>query len=731
MKFLFFIIFFGTASSLLSQGRALILCDGQSPKNCYSWDIGSNIAPITPKAITGPILPLNGGTMSGLLRLSGGFGLGAIASLGTNIEMDPDTTGIYGAPQSGTDCTFPPTWSATTTYNVGDIAKQGTTTYTSIVNSNLNNVPPNATFWVSNCTDDRTRLDWHGMEGDFIRIKGKGPSEIGDYFDITRNTPTGTLPLHQLNFLNDSSFNTLLFVNETNGLTSTNFDYSGEIRFGLNSARGVTVGMSQHTCTPTACDGVIEINNGTIMANGGTADQLRILGLLVNQDNDNSGYLIQSAGGIEMSVADATHNILSKSTANNAFDALNGGVRSQALYFYPNTAPSNPATGNGGFEYIGSGSYQFWNGTAWVAANLTGGGGFWTRNSSGFIYPTTNTDKVMVGRTTDDTSGGFLQVTGGPISIQGGQGILINQLNDGSGYLNQVNGGIEQTNTADNILSKGTANNSISSAYFTTVWNGGGVTSHTGYWIDGTQVISSTGAWTGTALVSSVTGTPNEVTASPSTGAVVLSLPQPICTTCLNVTFGGLLVNTTNDSSGYLLQVNGGIEMVNTADNILSKGTANNAISANAGGITATTGYYIGANLEISNANGGQFVGPGGVHTNGTIVASGASGSNFIQSGTDGFYVSTNQAIDNGAGPRFVGAGGVNTAGGIFSSNTASNAIGSNGGITISGGIQANGVIESGTNFQVGGNVGTTRNIVTGSCTINVVGGIVTGSTGC
>jgi hypothetical protein len=80
----------------------------------------------------------------------------------------------------------------------------------------------------------------------------------------------------------------------------------------------------------------------------------------------------------------------------------------------------------------------------------------------------------------------------------------------------------------------------------------------------------------------------------------------------------GLLVNQANDSSGYQIQSNGGIEMTNTSDNIISKGTAPNAISATAGGINAATIYSVGSTTIADSTSaivvGGTLTCTGGQH---------------------------------------------------------------------------------------------------------------------
>ena len=335
-----------------AQSRQLTLCDNQNPRNCYNWDIGANLATTPPvyggATITGPILPLNGGTMVGRLRISGGFSTGATVSTGSNLDADTDPTYL----QSPTNCaaTMSPAWSATVTYALGDVARvpPDPNAWTSLVAGNTNNPPASSpTFWIHNCIDDRTKFDWFGMEGNFIRITGKSTDTIGDYFDWTRFAQSGgAIPIHQVNF-NDSAFNNLIHIDEHSDYHFTTFDHSGIIRFGLNTAPGVNVGITQNATVPClaamSCP-ILEVNNGVQMNQpGGAAAQVRALGYLANQDNDNSGYIIQSNGGIEMTAMDAVHNILSKSTSSGAFNAPNGGVLALASNYNVNNAPVAPA----------------------------------------------------------------------------------------------------------------------------------------------------------------------------------------------------------------------------------------------------------------------------------------------------------------------------------------------------------------------------------------------------
>jgi len=102
-------------------------------------------------------------------------------------------------------------------------------------------------------------MDWFGFEADFFRIKGKGESTIGNYFDWTRFGLSDALPLYQVDF-NDSSFNTLIHIDESAGYPTVLYAFTGYETVSL-----------------------------TVQAEG----------FLANQTNDGSGYQIQSNGGID------------------------------------------------------------------------------------------------------------------------------------------------------------------------------------------------------------------------------------------------------------------------------------------------------------------------------------------------------------------------------------------------------------------------------------------------
>lgn len=430
MKLLFALIV--SVGFAAAQSNELQLCDQQANPHCILWNAGSTLA--ADKTITGPVLPLTGDTMTGMIRLSGGYGNSIVASIGSNYEADTTSSSL----QSLTDCTFPAAFNGGLTYNLGDVVSSGGTTYTSLANSNTGNTPPNATWWTPACVDDRTRIDWFGMEGDFIRIKGKGNNTIGDYFDWTRFTAASSaLPLHQVNF-NDSSFNTLIHIDESVlGYPLATFDFAGTTRWGLGAT--VDVGITRNAAN------VLEVDNGTPIGSGGSYASLKLQNVTVNgactgcpwtvssgniyptantdlvlvgrNTADSSGAWLEiagsgsvgsiNAGGVIQSVATGTN--LAFQANSGTFQVLGNGLVGAANY---NVGTSGVIEWNGqsAFRY-NSGHVQFSDdGSTWN--NIAGGTSQWTLTGT-YLYPNSTSDVVGVGRTTDDSSGAAFQVNGG------------------------------------------------------------------------------------------------------------------------------------------------------------------------------------------------------------------------------------------------------------------------------------------------------------------------------
>lgn len=629
---------------------------------------------------------------------------------------------------------------------------------------------------------DATLVDYFGFEGNFFRIKGGG-----DYFDWTRWTSgTAALPVHQLN-LNNSSFVNLLNVNDTFGAGQTQFNFVGFVNSTLQikSSQGmdapifkldngsdyfewINTGLGTHhfqiqdsgsnaildyintsgvpttgsytfhgnvTITGT-CTGCSPAGSGVTAVTPTAPIVASITGSTLSVSCPTCGT---TSGGTVTSITGTASQVLVNGTSGTATSGVitltlpqnidaNAIVQHQGLTLnqmndgtgYALQVGINSGTGGGGIEIVGQ-KTLFFNGCSVAnCVNTTGGvtaGTYWTGTNqvitSSGVYigsavsvPTTVTSNIASTGTAFQAGGGAFRVLGSGalnaalVSIAAG-GTLQFNANPAIRYNGSVpSGSVQFSNDGGSTW---TNMGGSTGGVVTSVTQGTGISVAP---TTGNVIVTNTG-------VISVTGTANQVITTAATGNLTLSLPQSIALASVPQ-FAGLTINQGNDASGYQLQVNGGIEMASTSGAIFSKGTATNSINS-AGGVTSVTGYYIGSFQQISSANGGQFVGGGGVNTNGTITSQ-----NFVQSGSQGMYVGTNQAISGSLGvPQFVGAGGVSTSGAITTSDTAFNSISTSGGIA------------SSSAYYIAGSPGVTRNIVNGSCTINVNGGIITGSSGC
>lgn len=370
------------AAAAFAQSNVLVLCDQQAAQHCFSLyapaSLPADYAAILPSnnaagylhndgsgnLTWAGALPLTGGTMTGAITLAGGFGNGLVVNYGTNIVGIPDPTGTYH--QSQDDCANPPAYIGGHTYNIGDIASSGGTTYTSSTNGNTT-APPGANWMgvpgYSACIDDRPRFDWYGIEVNFLRIKGKGASysggvwtnaSTGDYFDLTRYQASGAiLPPHMFQLV-DSSFQTLLLVDERTGLASTQWGFTGAI----TASAGFISNLGYYSATAAY--------NVFSAPNGGFA-------------------------GLRTTVSDSM------------LMASLGGA----------TPASGCGSGFGGLGYKSASTYYYCNGSAWTTFDFSAAGGAsqWTLTGS-LLYPNSTSTKVLVGRNTDDGSGAMLQLTG-------------------------------------------------------------------------------------------------------------------------------------------------------------------------------------------------------------------------------------------------------------------------------------------------------------------------------
>lgn len=702
--------------------------------------IVSNITGSTLNISCPNCLPTTGGTMTGQLTLQSGCPTWCMGALylpyGSNLEMQPSPTSgqstmctATGAPATCPDTTLVDYFGFEGVFfrmkGGGDYFDWTRwTSGTSALPTHQLNLNNSSFVNLLNVNDSfgagMTQFNFTGFINSSLQIKSSQGMDAPiykldngtDYFEWI-NTGLGA---HHFQ-IQDSSSNTLLDYTDTTGnpLNGT-FTFDGNVTVTgtctgcgaagggvtnvnptapiVASITGATMSISCPTCTSTGTTAVTSLTGtanqvlvngmaGTPVAGvvtltlpqnlGLTSANVQFGGLCLNMQVltppgcNGDGYLLQLNGGMEVI---GQNTIFWKTcTVNNCVNAATGGVTSGTGY-WTGASPLQVISANG--QYVGT------------AVNVTG---------------------TVQSQVTSSTANAFISGSGA-FTVSGSGAIRGSTVNVAAAGTYQFNAspafrytGTVPTGNVQFSNDGGTTWSNIGSG------GAGGVTSVT----QGTGI--SVSPTTGAVVVAntgvlSVTGSANMVAVSGATGNVTFTLPQAIATVS-TPQFGGLTVNKPNDGGGYLFQILGGIEI--SGQNSLFFGgpqgacTAANCINVASGGITAGTGYWIGVNQEISPANGGQFVGPGGVNTTGTITSQ-----NFLQSGGAGIYVATTQVISNAGGGQFVGPGGVFTSGSVVA-----NAVG------------------SGTSFNVGSNTGITRNIVIGGCTINVAGGIVFGSSGC
>ncbi len=181
--------------------------------------------------------------------------------------------------------------------------------------------------------------------------------------------------------------------------------------------------------------------------------------------------------------------------------------------------------------------------------------------------------------------------------------------------------------------------------------------------------------------VSSVTGTTNQVTASPTTGAVIVSTPSTfiapgsIASTTTNAAGTNFLLPTTSSTAGQL-QINSnrflhayGTDNVfigSLAGNFTTTSTQCTAVGANAGKALASgaNATYIGANAGLVDAGGDPNDGNTGIGSNALVAYTGSTGArntcvgyNTLGSITTG---QRNVAIGWGSGDGLTGTDGDN-----------------------------------------------------------------------
>lgn len=439
-----------SAAALHAQGNVVQVCDQQSPKHCWNIIAAGTLSATRVLQLNDTTANIGATLTANAWSWNSGYD-NALIQLGSNIEAATDPSYL----QSSTDCSHPATYSGGTTYALGDLAWTGSgTIYTSLSAGNVGHALSNPTYWSPYCVDDRTKIDWFGLEGDFFRVKGKGTNTAGDYFDFTRFTAaSGALPLHQMQLI-DSSFNPLLFIDETAGYANTTYAFHGDVQ--------ASNGMKIDRTTDDGSGAVLQ------MTGGGHSDTVWDAPIIRPHNTGVDYFSLSVPSAHKLSLTDSSANVLllvdetsgysttqynfvgtvgatagytsglgyyAATATYNVFSAPNGGLGAKAstltnaAFWAPlGTSTYPPSTecqagsssdgfggsGYGGLAYQGGAKYSYCNpGSGWATVDFSAtGGSNWTQGT-GIIYPTTSGDKVLVNRTTDDTSGAYLQVTGG------------------------------------------------------------------------------------------------------------------------------------------------------------------------------------------------------------------------------------------------------------------------------------------------------------------------------
>lgn len=281
------------------------------------------------------------------------------------------------------------------------------------------------------------------------------------------------------------------------------------------------------------------------------------------------------------------------STSYQAFQAPSGGALfglgvtvGQALY--PKQASScsslnTPGSGYGGWGFASGSTYCYYDvtGSAWKPINLAtaGSGGYWSTSGSD-IYNSTGTN-VLVGTSTDDSSGAVLQTHGYISALSGfsSQNSLYNTVNIPNGGVLTKTLSVVGTSSASSVLiDDGTSPGGI---YFTT--NGAS---------NGTMSVGSNYVglnWTAqAAAATSITQSGASILFFSDTGLTSGNAFTP--TLMAKMASGALLVNSTgsNDGTGALIQTSG---FVSAQTGFYSVSSSTNALNLASGGAQAALGF--------------------------------------------------------------------------------------------------------------------------------------------
>jgi hypothetical protein len=242
-----------------------------------------------------------------------------------------------------------------------------------------------------------------------------------------------------------------------------------------------------------------------------------------------------------------------------------------------------------------------------------------------------------------------------------------------------------------------------------------------------TYVLTSNGAslaptWqvAPSALVSSVSGTTNQITVSPTTGATVVSLvSSPSITGTWTTSAGNLALPTTTSTAGQI-KINGSTMLHTYGNNFFLDGAGNYTLTVGTAVNNLGAGGSCMQSLTIGNANTAYGVNSASVLTTGdhNCFYGSSSGSISFASGSyNSFYgaSSGSSSITRGSYNSFFGA----TTGSLYSSNESSN-------ILIGYGV--GGTIGESNRLRIGKATGTGTGEINATYIAGITGITVTGT---
>ncbi len=528
-----------------------------------------------------------------------------------------------------------------------------------------------------------------GVDSGSGLIQGTGGITVTGTGNINSTGTSGTNLGNSTGVLVIASGGTSSWTNTSGNLTITTatsgtlaLDSAASLTVGATNATGLTLGRSgvtttfgatSWTATPTI-SGLITAtsgltSNGTIAANAAG-------GITTNQTT--------------FSLVDATATTVNFAGA--ATTLTIGGTTGTA-------ALRNPTLELGG------------TGTATIQTNSNDNLTL-TPNGSGNLILTGDFDtEVLIGASGASTEFPLLVRSG----IGSNAALAVDQLNSGDIFTASASGVTKFTITNAGGIKLGTAEGSANNCLLS----------------GGAGAASSWGACTaGGGVVTSVTGTANQITASPTTGAVVLTLPSAI-------TAPGSLTTTTTLTSTGLLTGNAGLTVTAAAVNLnassnfatnINTGTSNALVSIGGGSGTAAVST---TNWAVTSAGVGS--GFTGFASTGTIAFSGAGAFSVDSSAFDvtsgGAVSGVTTLTSSGSTTLGTGTSTTNTLGSGASSINTIGAVTTPGALTLHGATTLDNTFTvSGNNLtSLGGNLTVTGTAWTATPTIS---GLITATSG-